>query len=217
MSGTPALLLLLMRRDLSLVAGRPAEWLLPVLFFLLVAIAVPFALGPDSGLLARVAPGIAWVAALLASLLPVGTLYAGDYADGTLDQFAVRQVSGEALAFARMAALWIAFALPLMLALPVAAVMLALPLDRLPLLALGLAIGTLGLSALASMAAAFTLGARGGGGLVALVIVPLALPLLIFGSQPEQPGALSLLSASTLLLVALSPFATAMALKAARS
>ena len=210
-------MLALVRRDLALIAGRPGEWLLPVLFFLLVAISFPFALGPDAGLLAQVAPGIAWVAALLASLLPVSTLYAGDAADGTLDQLAVRRIAGETLAVARMVAMWMAFALPLLIALPVAAIMLALPMDRLPLLALGLALGTFGLAALAGMAAAFTLGARGGGGLVALVIVPLALPLLIFGSRPDEPGALRLLAASALLLVAISPFATAQALKAARS
>ena len=212
-----ALVFALVRRDLSLIAGRPGEWLLPILFFLLVAIAFPFSLGPEAALLARVAPGIAWVAALLASLLPVSTLYATDMADGTLDQYAVRGVTGEMLGLSRMLSLWCAFALPLLLALPVAAIMLALPLDRLPLVALGLGIGTCGLAALSSMAAAFTLGARGGGGLVALVIIPLALPMLIFGSRPDEPGALRLLAASALLLVAISPFAAAQALKAARS
>ena len=216
MSGTTGLVLVLVRRDLSLIAGRPGEWLLPILFFLLVAITFPFSLGPEPALLARVAPGIAWVAALLASLLPVSTLYATDMADGTLDQYAARRVAGETLAFSRMLSLWCAFALPLLLALPVAAVMLALPLDQLPLILLGLGIGTFGLAALASMAAAFTLGARGGGGLVALVIIPLALPMLIFGSRPDEPGALRLLAASALLLVAISPFAAAQALKAAR-
>ena len=212
-----ALVFALVRRDLSLIAGRPGEWLLPIVFFLLVAIAFPFSLGPEAALLARVAPGIAWVAALLASLLPVSTLYATDMADGTLDQYAVRGVTGEMLGLSRMLSLWCAFALPLLLALPVAAIMLALPLDRLPLVALGLGIGTCGLAALSSMAAAFTLGARGGGGLVALVIIPLALPMLIFGSRPDEPGALRLLAASALLLVAISPFAAAQALKAARS
>jgi len=214
--GLFGLLAALVKRDLSLAAGRPGEWLLPVMFFLLVAICFPFALGPDAGLLARVAPGIAWVAALLASLLPVSTLYATDLADGTLDQLAVRGVTGETLALSRLLSLWLAFALPLLVALPLAGVMLALPLDRLPMIMGGLAIGTLGLAALANMAAAFTLGARGGGGLVALVIVPLALPMLIFGSRPDEPGALRLLAASALLLIAVAPFATAQALKAAR-
>lgn len=214
--GFSGMLFRLVRRDLTLAAGRPGEWLLPVIFFLLVALCFPFALGPDSGLLARVAPGIAWVAALLASLLPVSTLYASDLADGTLDQLAVRGVTGETLALARLLSLWGAFAGPLLVALPVAGVMLALPIDRLPLLMGGLAIGTLGLAALANMAAAFTLGARGGGGLVALVIVPLALPMLIFGSRPDEPGAYRLLAASALLLIAIAPFATAQALRAAR-
>jgi heme exporter protein B len=207
----------LIRRDLSLAASRPAQWLLPTLFFILVAILFPFALGPDAGLLAKVAPGIAWVAVLLASLLPVSTLYATDQADGTLDQLAVRGIAGETLAAARMLSVWLAFGAPLLLALPAVALLLGYPLADVPLLALGLLIGSLGLSALANMAAAFTLGARGGGGLVALVIVPLAVPMLVFGSNPEVPGAIRLLAASALLLAAAAPFATAQALKALRT
>lgn len=212
----PGLLWRLVTRDLTLTVARPGQWLLPMLFFLLVALLFPFSLGPEQAMLRRLAPGIAWTAALLASLIPVTSLYAADQLDGTLDQFMVRAIAFETLATARIVSLWMTFALPLLLALPVAAVFLGLEWGRLPALAGGLMAGALGLSALANVAAALTLGARGGAGLVALLMVPLALPLLIFGSRPHEPGALGLLGAATLLLVALAPFATAAALRGAR-
>jgi heme exporter protein B len=198
------------------MAARPGEWLMPLAFFLLVAILLPFAIGPEPGLLARLAPGILWVGALLASLLPVSTLFATDQADGTLDQYRVRGIAGETLAAARMLALWIGFALPLLVALPIAALLLGLPAMQLPVLAAALAAGSAGLAALAVAAAAFTLGARGGAGLVALLVVPLALPILLFGSRPAEPGALLLTLAAALLPVAIVPFAAGAALRSGR-
>lgn len=212
--GTLRLFAGLMQRDLALMAGRPGEWLLPMLFFLLVAIVLPFAVGPDPTTLAGLAPGILWVGALLASLMPVATLFALDAADGTLDQLAVRGVEGELLAAARMLALWLGFAGPLLLVLPLAALFLAMDFAGLGGLALALFAGSLGLSALATVAAALTIGARGGGGLVALVIVPLAVPMLLFGSRPGEPGALLLTAAAALILAALAPFAAGAALRA---
>lgn len=206
----------LIRRDLSLMAGRPGEWLMPLAFFLLVAMLLPFAIGPEPVLLARLAPGILWVGALLASLMPVNTLFSMDSADGTLDQLLVREVAAETLAASRMMALWIGFGGPLLLAAPLAAVLLGLPMDILALLVPGLVAGALGLAALGVLAAAVTLGARGGGGLVALLVVPLAIPLLLFGSRPAEPGSLGLAVASALLLAALSPFAAGAALRASR-
>ncbi|MFN3369993.1 MAG: heme exporter protein CcmB [Sphingomonadaceae bacterium] len=204
-------------RDLALMAARPGEWLMPLAFFLLVAILLPFAVGPEPDLLARLAPGILWVGALLASLMPVATLFALDSADGTLDQLMVRGIATESLAVARMLALWLGFGGPLMLAAPLAGLLLNLPPAMLlPLLA-GLAAGTLGLSALAVVAASVTLGARGGAGLVALLVIPLAVPVLLFGSRPAEPGALGLTVAAALLLAALAPFAAGAALRAARS
>lgn len=204
-------------RDLSLMAGKPGEWLMPLAFFLLVALLLPFAIGPEAPLLARLAPGILWVGALLASLLPVSTLFALDSADGTLDQLFVRGVAGETLAVARMLALWAGFGLPLLLAAPLAAVLLGLDWPSLSRLLPGLAVGALGLSALAVLAASVTLGARGGGGLVALLVVPLAIPLLLFGSSPSEPGSLGLAAAAALLLAAVAPFAAGAALRASRS
>lgn len=203
-------------RDLALMAARPAEWLMPLAFFLLVAILLPFAVGPEPDLLARLAPGILWVGALLASLMPVASLFAADAADGTIDQLLVRGIAAETLALARMLALWLGFGLPLLLAAPLAGLLLNLPPAALPWLLAGLAAGTLGLSALAVVAASVTLGARGGAGLVALLVIPLAIPVLLFGSRPAEPGALGLTLASALLLAALAPFAAGAALRAAR-
>ena len=206
----------LIRRDLALMASRLGEWLMPLAFFLLVALLLPFAIGPDARLLARLAPGILWLAALLASLMPVSTLFTLDSADGTLDQLLVRGIAGETLAAARMAALWIGFGAPLLLAAPLAALFLGMEWEMLLRVLPGLAAGALGLSALAVIAASVTLGARGGGGLVALLIVPLAIPLLLFGSRPEDPGSLGLGIAAALLLAAVAPFAAGAALRASR-
>lgn len=206
----------LVRRDLAMMAARPGDWLMPLAFFLLVAILLPFAIGPDPDLLARLAPGILWVGALLASLIPVATLFALDSADGTLDQLLVRGIATETLALTRMLALWLGFGAPLLLAAPLAGLLLNLPVSLLPRLLAGLAAGTLGLSALAVVAAAVTLGARGGAGLVALLVIPLGLPVLLFGSRPAEPGALGLTVAAALLLAALAPFAAGAALRSAR-
>lgn len=204
--------LTLVRRDLALALRRPGALALPVVFFVLVAALFPFAVGPDARLLARIAPGIVWVAALLASLLPVETLVAPDAADGTLDQVAVRGIAFETWAAARLVAHWLGFTVPLLVALPVAAVLLGLP--DLGGLAGALLLGTPALAALALLAASLTAGLRGGGALAGLIVVPLALPVLIFGVGAGAPGALRLLAASSLVVVALTPFAAAAALRA---
>jgi heme exporter protein B len=204
--------LTLVRRDLALALRRPGALVLPVVFFVLVAALFPFAVGPDARLLARIAPGVVWVAALLASLLPVETLVAPDAADGSLDQIVVRGIALETWVAARLVAHWLGFAVPLGIALPVAAVLLGLP-DLAPLAA-GLALGTPALAALALLAASLTAALRGGGALAGLIVVPLALPVLIFGVGAGADGALRLLAASSLVLVALTPFAAAAALRA---
>jgi len=206
----------LMARDFALMAARPGEWLMPLVFFLLVAMLLPFAIGPEADLIARLAAGILWVGALLASLMPVQALFSLDAADGTLDQLLVRGVATETLAVSRMLALWLGFGLPLLLATPAAAVLLGVGGALLLVLLPGLLLGALGLSALAVVAASVTLGARGGGGLVALLVVPLAIPLLLFGSRPDEPGALGLLAATALLLAAIAPFAAGGALRISR-
>jgi heme exporter protein B len=203
---------LLVRRDLALALRRPAALALPIVFFVLAAALFPFAVGPDLKLLAKIAPGVLWVSALLAALLPVETLVAPDRADGTIDQLVSRGIALETFAVARMVSHWLGFALPLLVALPIAAVLLGTP--PLAPLALGLLLGTPALAALALLAASLTAGLRGGGALAGLIVLPLALPVLIFGVGIDAPGALRLLAASSLVLVAVAPFAAAAALRA---
>ncbi len=208
------ILLALIRRDLALLARSPAVWL-PVVFFILVSALFPFAVGPDARLLARIAPGVVWVAALLAALLPVETLFAPDMDDGTLDQLASRGIAMEVVAAARIIAHWLGFAVPLLAALPVAGVLLGMDFAAGERVALALLIGTPALAALAAVAAALTAGLRGGGALAGLIVLPLALPVLIFGVG-GGPGALKLLAAASLVVTALAPFAAGAALKGDR-
>lgn len=203
---------ILVRRDLALIMRSPALWM-PVVFFVLVAALFPFAVGPDARLLNRIAPGVVWVAALLAALLPVETLIAPDVDDGTIDQFASRGIAMELVAAARIVAHWLGFALPLLAALPIAAVLVGMDVAQGWRLALGLLLGTPALAALAVVAAALTAGLRGGGALAGLIILPLALPVLIFGVGSDAPGALRLLAAASLVAVAIAPFAAAAALR----
>ena len=202
----------LFRRDLALIARSPALWL-PVMFFVLVAALFPFAVGPDARLLARIAPGIIWVAALLASLLPVETLLAPDVEDGTIDQLIARGIALELVCAARIAAHWLGFAVPLLAALPVAGVLLGLDAATATRLAVALLLGTPALASLAVVAAALTAGLKGGGALAGLIVLPLALPVLIFGVGSDVAGAFRLLGAASLVTLAVGPFAAAAALK----
>jgi heme exporter protein B len=206
------ILLSLLRRDLWLIARSPAVWL-PVMFFVLAAALFPFAVGPDARLLARIAPGVLWVAALLASLLPVETLLAPDVEDGTIDQLMSRGIALELVCAVRILAHWLGLAVPLLAALPVAGVLLGLEAAAGTRLALGLLIGTPALASLAVVAAGLTAGLRGGGALAGLIVLPLALPVLIFGVGADADGALRLLGAASLVAVAIGPFAAAAALR----
>lgn len=206
------MLLTLIRRDLGLLARSPSLWM-PVMFFVLVAALFPFAVGPDARLLTRIAPGIVWVAALLAALLPVETLLAPDADDGTLDQYATRGIAMELVVAARIVAHWLGFALPLLAALPVTGVLLGLDGAQGVRLGLALLLGTPALAALGVVTAALTAGLRGGGALAGLIVLPLALPILIFGVGSDAPGALKLLAAASLVALAVCPFAAAAALK----
>ncbi len=193
---------------------------LVVAFFLLVAILFPFAIGPDTALLARVGGGVIWAAALLAALIPVERLVAPDLEAGVLDQFAVRGISMAAVAAAKIVAHWLAFAPPLMLAAVVAVGLLDLPMRTLGLVEAGLAIGTPGLAALAVATGALVAGLRGGSAVAGLVMLPLAVPLLIFGAGASADivgggaGALKLLAAVSLVLLAGAPFVAGAAMRA---
>lgn len=209
--------LVLRELRLALAGGAAA---LPLVFFLLVATLFPFAVGPDTALLARTGGGALWMAALLAALLPVDRLVEPDRAAGVLDQLHLKGVSEETIAAAKLIGHWLSFGPPLMLAALPAAAMLKLPAETLLRLELGLAIGTPGLAALSVGVAALTAGLRRSGALAGLLLLPLAVPLLIFGAglieRGTGAGALQLLGAVSLLLVAGTPFAAGAAIRAGR-
>jgi heme exporter protein B len=207
----------IVRRDFA--ASFRSGALLPIIFFMLVAMLYPFAVGPDAALLGRTGGGLLWVAALLAALLPVDRLIAPDAEAGVLDQYAVRGLSDEAVAAAKIIAHWLSFGPPLMIAALPAAALLRLDGATVTRIEIGLAIGTPGLAALALATACLTAGLRGAGALAGLLMLPLAIPLLIFAAgslAPERMGALKLLGATSLLLVAGAPFAAGAALRALR-
>jgi len=211
----------ILKRDVVLLlgGGRRGGALLPILFFLAVAMLYPFAVGPDGQLLARTGGGVVWVAALLAAILPLDRLVEPDLEAGFFDQWALRGLAEEWICAVRILAHWLCFAVPLMLATPIAAVLLGLSGEQLLTLELGLLAGTPGLAALGVAVAAVTAGLRGGAALAGLLILPLAVPLLIFGAgslSTGGEGGLALTGAASLALVALSPFAAGAALRAAR-
>ena len=210
--------LAILRRDLRLSLGSGGIGL-PVVFFLLVATLYPFAVGPDGALLARTGGGVLWVAALLAALLPVDRLIAPDAEAGVLDQYAVRGIGEEMISAAKITAHWIGFGPPLMLAAFPASAMLRLDGETLAAVELGLLCGTPGLAALGVMVASLTAGLRRGGALAGLLMLPLAIPLIIFGAGSIGDfggGAVRFLAASSLFLVAVAPFAAGAGIRALR-
>ncbi len=205
-------------RDLAR-AFRSGGIALPVAFFLLVATLYPFAVGPDGPLLAKTGGGVLWVAALLAALLPVDRLIAPDVESGVFDQLAVRGISDEIIAIAKIIAHWLGFGPALMLAAIPAAALLRLDSATLLTVEIGLLLGTPGLAALGVMIASLTSGLRGASALTGLLMLPLAIPILIFGAGSlgvSGVGGLKLLAAASLLLVAIAPFATGAAIRGLR-
>lgn len=208
----------LIRRDLrrSFAGGA---WL-PAAFFLLVSILIPFAVGPDARLLARIGGGALWIAALTASLLPIERLIEPDRADGVLDQLFVGCVADESVAVAKIAAHWLSFAPPLLIAAVLASGLLALPQAVLLNSMIALAVATPALAALAVSVAALTAGLPRAGALGGMLLLPLAVPLLIFGASASgdaTSGALLLEAAVSIFITAGSPFVTGAALRASRS
>ena len=186
---------------------------LPIAFFLLVVALMPFAIGPDAQVLSRIGGGALWIAALTAALLPVERLIEPDRADGFLDQLAVREIADESIAAAKIFAHWLTFGPLLLIAAIPGAALLALDGASLAQVEVALAVGTPGLAALAVAIAAVTAGLPRAGSLAGLLLLPLAIPLLIFGAA----NALLLETAVSLLLTAGAPFVAGAAIKASRT
>ena len=210
----------LLARDLGLLlgSGRGGPWL-PVLFFVAVAVLFPFAVGPDAPLLARTGGGVLWIAALLAAILPIDRLITPDLEAGFFDQFALRGISEELVLAVRLMAHWLSFGpLLLVVALPAAA-LFNLSGDTARTLVLGLLAGTPGLAAIGLIISSMTASLRGGAALGGLLLIPLAVPILIFGAgalaNPDGAG-LALCAAISLAMCAVAPFASGAAVRASR-
>lgn len=214
------MILALLRRDLAQFfpfTGSGAA--LPTVFFVAVAMLFPFAVGPDVNLLARTGGGVVWIAALLAAILPLEKLVARDIALGFFDQLKLRGASEEAMMAVRLLAHWLSFGPPLLLATFPAAALLKIEGESFSILLLGLLAGTPGLAAIGLMIAALTASLRAGAALSGLLLIPLALPILIFGAGAlarEDPVSLGFVGAISLGLVAIAPFAAGAAIRAAR-
>ena len=212
-----------MRRDLLLALRRKSDALAPVFFFVVVASLFPLGLGPEPELLRRIGPGVLWVGALLATMLSLARLFTSDHDDGTLEQMALSPEPFVGLVTAKVAAHWLVSGLPLVVASPVLALQYGLPADTIAVLAASLVLGTPVLSLVGAIGAALTLGVRGGGLLVALLVLPLYVPALVFGAGAVDAnlagtgaGAhLSLLGACLVLAAFFAPWAIAAALRIA--
>ena len=207
-------------RDLRLGLRQGGDLLTLILFFVIVGTLMPFAVGPDRPLLARLAPAIIWVAALLAQLLSHDRLFRTDFEDGSLAVFRHAVLPLEAVVAAKLVAHWLLTGLPLIVAMPVLALMLGLDIEGFWLAVVSLALGTPALAAFGAIGAAVTVGLKRGGLVAPVLVLPLSLPVLIFGTgafDVAQLGssaqALLLLAALSLLSVTLAPFAAALALR----
>lgn len=214
------MILSLLRRDLAQFfpfTGSGAA--LPTVFFIAVAMLFPFAVGPDVNLLARTGGGVVWIAALLAAILPLEKLVARDIELGFFDQLRLRGLAEEAMMAVRLLAHWLSFGPPLLLATFPAAALLKIEGETFRLLLWGLVAGTPGLAAIGLMIAALTASLRAGAALSGLMLIPLALPILIFGAGAlarSDAATLGFVAAISLGLVAIAPFAAGAAIRAAR-
>ena len=209
----------LIRRELALAWQHGADTLAALLFFLVTSSLFPLAIGPSPETLGRLAPGIVWVGALLATLLPLDRLFGADYEDGSLDQLLLSGLSPIGAAFGKATAHWVLTGLPLLLAAGPIAIMLRIEPARLPALLFALLPGTLTLSLLGTAGAAIVLGARRAGALLPLLLLPLATPVLIFGTAAAETDSprpeLLLLGAMLAAAAPLCPLAAGAGLRAA--
>jgi heme exporter protein B len=208
-------------RELLLSLRRPGDILNPLVFFLMVSTLFPLAVGPDADTLQDIGPGVTWVAALLAMLLSLNSLFLSDQEDGSLEQMLLSAQPLPVLGLGKTLAHWLGSGLPLVLVAPVVAVTYRLPGEVIGVMMLSLFLGTISLSLLGAIGAALTVGIHRGTALLSLLVLPLAMPLLIFGSRTVSlaasgdvfSGGIYLLLAYTVGALALAPFATAAALR----
>jgi len=215
------LLFLVIRRDLLLAMRRRSDVLTTLFFFVMVVSLFPLGVGPEPDMLRKMAGGVVWVSALLASMLSLARMFSADYLDGTLEQMMLSPQSLSVLVLGKIVAHWMSSGLPLVLIAPVLGLQFGMPVQALWALMLALLLGTPVLSMMGAIGAALTLGLRGGGVLVSLLVLPLCIPVLIFGSGAIQAVSsgmsaasnLALLGAFLLLALVFTPFITAQALK----
>ena len=211
----------MVRRDLLLAFRRRSDVFNTLVFFIIVVSLFPLGVGPEPNQLRAMAPGVIWVAALLASMLALNRLFAADFADGTLEQMALSPEPLFLLVIAKVLAHWLVTGLPLVLIAPVLGIQFDMPADAIVVMAASLVLGTPVLSLIGAVGAALTLGVRGGGVLVALLVLPLYVRVLVFGAGAVVASSaglsaqahLLLIGASLALSLVLSPWATAMALR----
>jgi heme exporter protein B len=215
------LLVLVIRRDLVLAMRRRADVLTTLIFFVMVVSLFPLGVGPELDMLRKMAPGVVWVAALLASMLSLGRLFSADYLDGTLEQLLLAPQPLSMLVLGKMIAHWMVSGLPLVLMAPVLGLQFDMSVQALWVLVAALLLGTPILSMIGAVGAALTLGLRGGGVLVSLLVLPLCIPVLIFGAGAVEAvtsglsvvSHLSLLGAMLLLSLVFTPWVTSQALR----
>jgi len=216
-------LIAIVRRDLLLVMRRKSEVLTILFFFMIVTSLFPLGIGADTALLRKIAPGVIWVAALLSTMLGLQRLFASDFADGTLEQMALSPTPLVLLVGGKITAHWLACGLPLVLLAPVIGIQFDLDASTLGVLILALLIGTPILSLIGAIGAALTLGVRGGGVLLSLLVLPLYIPVLIFGAGAVYAqsvglniaGHFSVLGALLVLSLFFAPWATTSAVRIA--
>jgi heme exporter protein B len=209
------------RRDLLLAFKRPGDMLNPLFFFAMVSTLFPLAIGPGADQLQTLGPGVVWVAALLASLLSLNSLYLSDLEDGSLDQLILSPQPLPLISLGKTVAHWLVSGLPLVLVSPLIAITYRMPADTISVMLLTLTLGTMSLSLLGSVGAALTVGLNRGSALLSLLVLPLAMPVLIFGARTVAlataddavSAGVYFLAAYCMLALSFAPFAAAAALK----
>ncbi len=212
---------ILLQRELAIAWRRPADLLNPIVFFIIVVSLFPFAVSPEPEDLAKIAPGVIWVAALFANMLTLDVFYRSDFEDGSLEQLLLAQVAPAHIALSKALAQWLLSALPLLLCTPLMAMMLHLPEDAYVALMISLLLGTPVFCLIGGIGMSLTVALRRGAVLLALLVLPLLIPVLIFGASAVSAaamglpynGQMALLGAISVLSLTLAPFAAGAALK----